>query len=700
VSAIWSGAGRTDGVVNEPHCHPDSRQAEIIGNEVAMDSAQQRGGWLLPNLIDLGDLPANQAVKLPLTITIPAPAHLTEELVGLQLSPNQLPTAGQHFIQLTLAADKLARDTMLAGQVIIRTANETRAIWVIGRVTDQTARSYDKLLLVNPSGHKYAFGATTVLGQAQFIHELGAAQLTPQQAQLRHEPQGAWTIIQPLPVTVATRIDGQILGIGHRRLLKTGELIELGPLKLTVETQQTDLPLIVPSELDLGKVSPNPKLHYLTIENNRKVSLWRGTLRSTVDWLIVPSSHISCLGGQTSQIPLQLSPAAQALPPQKLHQLGALVLSGMNESWFINVRLEIEELTPKISLEPTMLDWGEVSAWQQSQPQTIRLHNAGLKTWTGRITAHVPWLEVRPSQLVCPPQSEVTTQVYLTQAVENLAFGQTKTAAALSLSDGSNTTISLMARLTRTPSQLEVIPAQVALTVSNNTSMPRTVIRVRNMGAQPWSGTVRSTLPWLEVAPSQLICQPHREAPIEIWLNSQANRVFSQPRAPLQIDDALEITGMGLLLKVGCRVTANFTLPSIPPLTQGGAGGGSLSQGGQKHSAPIETTKFSLTIDKLALDFGTIQANRSFVALPTQTVQITNSSATQPISLTIRSTVPWLTVATDNLICLPQQTMSLLVQMTSAARALPAKIYDVPDVLVIQSGEQKMLLSARVEVTR
>jgi hypothetical protein len=108
----------------------------------------------------------------------------------------------------------------------------------------------------------------------------------------------------------------------------------------------------------------------------------------------------------------------------------------------------------------------------------------------------------------------------------------------------------------------------------------------------------------------------------------------------------------------------------------------------------------NLTVDKTALDFGTIQANRSFVALPSQTVQIKNDSPTQSATLTIRSTVPWLTVTADNLTCPPQQTMPLTVQMTSAVRNLRPKIYDVPDALIIQSGEQKMLLSARVEVTR
>jgi hypothetical protein len=83
--------------------------------------------------------------------------------------------------------------------------------------------------------------------------------------------------------------------------------------------------------------------------------------------------------------------------------------------------------------------------------------------------------------------------------------------------------------------------------------LPTQEVRLRNRGGGPWSGTVRSTLPWLEVSPATVSCPAGSEVVLTIRLTPAGSKL--KPKA-YNVPDAIFVEGEGQALQVSVQMDA------------------------------------------------------------------------------------------------------------------------------------------------
>jgi len=81
--------------------------------------------------------------------------------------------------------------------------------------------------------------------------------------------------------------------------------------------------------------------------------------------------------------------------------------------------------------------------------------------------------------------------------------------------------------------------------------LPTQEVRLRNTGGGTWNGTVRSTLPWLEVNPTAVSCPAGGEVVLTVGLTPAGGRLKARVYS---VDDAMIVEGEGQTLRVGATM--------------------------------------------------------------------------------------------------------------------------------------------------
>lgn len=110
---------------NDPNTKLEN--VEVHGNVIGL--AQEAENWDLPGIISLGEFAANKENTFAVNLQIPSEAILDSKVKDLRISPTHL-SIGQN--SLTLTTDKLRNNTILYGEIIIRSA-VSRRIYVTGK---------------------------------------------------------------------------------------------------------------------------------------------------------------------------------------------------------------------------------------------------------------------------------------------------------------------------------------------------------------------------------------------------------------------------------------------------------------------------------------------------------------------------------------------------------------------------------------
>lgn len=100
---------------------------EVNGNIVGLPG--ETGLWDIPSIISLGEFAANQENSFSISLQIPCEARLDSGVKDLRISPTQL-TPGKNT--LTLTTDELRNNTILYGEILLRTT-VSRRIYVTGK---------------------------------------------------------------------------------------------------------------------------------------------------------------------------------------------------------------------------------------------------------------------------------------------------------------------------------------------------------------------------------------------------------------------------------------------------------------------------------------------------------------------------------------------------------------------------------------
>jgi hypothetical protein len=198
--------------------------------------------------------------------------------------------------------------------------------------------------------------------------------------------------------------------------------------------------------------------------------------------------------------------------------------------------------------------------------------------------------------------------------------------------------------------------------------LPGGVLRVRNRGGTPWQGQVRSAVPWLRLESETVICPAGGETAVRVALTSQVNDFFRTPR-PVVVDDALELSGPGVMIRVELRLdvrSAGFSRIVPPPAVETAA----------EVAAP---TAHALP----RIDFGTLAAVLD--AWPACTWSWRNASR-QPVKGLVRSTLPWLEVEPAEFSAQSNEEVVLTARLTEKVLGLRPKRYAVPDGIVLEAG--------------
>ncbi len=116
--------------------HVEFDDVEVRGGISGL--AVENGTWRYPKTLYLGHLAPMHENEFRLRISAAAPCKLTSEVSGIAISPSTLP---QGPCEITLRVEKMRRDTLLLGRILIKTAFCKRWFILNGQVGDSHATS-------------------------------------------------------------------------------------------------------------------------------------------------------------------------------------------------------------------------------------------------------------------------------------------------------------------------------------------------------------------------------------------------------------------------------------------------------------------------------------------------------------------------------------------------------------------------------
>ena len=467
---------------------------------------------------------------------------------------------------------------------------------------------------------------------------------------------------------------------------------------------------------------------------NNQAQVMDGTVRSTLRWLEVTPTSFSCPPGQEVALTARLTAAASRLRPKTYDVADALVIESGGKKHLVNARLVVARVSPGKPVSPPTapprkekkpplaagppappaglaVDFGMVLDWSGPLPtQEIRLTNSRSQEMDGTVRSTLRWLEVTPTSFSCPPGQEVALTARLTKAASRLRPKTYEVTDALVIESGGKEHL-VSARLvvasvsprgrvsppTTPPRKKKKKPVAAGppdplagLTVDFGTvsdwsgPLPTQEIRLTNSRSQEMDGTVRSTLPWLDVTPTSFSCPPSQEVVLTVKLTKAGSRL--RPKT-YEVTDALVIESGGKKHLVNTRLVVARVSPGKPVSPP--------TPPPKKKKKPPVVAAPSDPLAGLTVDFGTVSDWSG--PLPTQEIRLTNSRS-QAMDGTVRSTLPWLDVTPTSFSCPPGQEMVLTANLTKAASRLRPKAYEVADALVIESSGKKHPVKARLEV--
>ncbi|MBN2007279.1 MAG: hypothetical protein JXA21_28270 [Anaerolineae bacterium] len=198
-------------------------------------------------------------------------------------------------------------------------------------------------------------------------------------------------------------------------------------------------------------------------------------------------------------------------------------------------------------------------------------------------------------------------------------------------------------------------------------------------------GTARSTLPWLEISPEGFACPPGQQVRLTARLTHRITRLAPKSYT---IPDAVIVESSGQTLNIGLRL-------EIPGTSQSWRSQSKVAPPPSQPPAPTPSAKAPTTA-RWQIDFGTLSGKAA--PLPEVELRLENPQPDRGMTGTIQSTLPWLEVSPGGFICNPNQDARLTVRLTKAVTRLRPKIYNIPDALIVQIGEQMYWVGVHLTV--
>lgn len=313
------------------------------------------GSVTCDQLVELGELlPQRKAfTAIEIEVTEPSRLEWTESSdrwlwagVGESFE-RTLPAAGRYLLRLGCDSNELGLGALVLGELRIVSTNRSHSLWITARVLAVVPPklAMGEIALNLGNGPRLRFDDGLLIGRDRFVGFAPAEALAERQAILLKESDGqGWALIQPWTTPHPTLVGGQPLAVGARHLLSSGEMIEIGNLRLEVEPAAA-APSIIAAPAGWLDVSPMTGANGLTPFkiNYRGPGKDRISVASAIPWLKVEPAELAVAQGDTHPLHLVLLTDAAKLGAGTHRERSALVLASQSEVRYLDVSICIAE---------------------------------------------------------------------------------------------------------------------------------------------------------------------------------------------------------------------------------------------------------------------------------------------------------------------------------------------------------------------
>jgi hypothetical protein len=376
---------------------------------------------------------------------------------------------------------------------------------------------------------------------------------------------------------------------------------------------------VYPRGFDFGELPPNMKgVAKIRIRNTGQGYL-TGHVESPFPWLTVPKPVFGCRAGATTEVEVvargRRLPAGVFRSPQVV-----LVASNGGQVW---LESRARSSQPELAAEPAVLDFGPIAPGG-SQVAHLTLSNRGGGILSGRVVSQVSWLRVRRPAFRCPAGASARIAVELLGGqipAESVDVTQVRQALVVD-SDSGQAALGIAWTWARPGLALDITALDFG-TAKKGIRLERT-LTLSNPGTADLVGQTHSQVDWLAVEPTEFRCPPG---------GMQIMRVVCETAG---------LPGGDTLAADAIRIEANA--------------------GQQVLSAAVEVLAPELVVEPTFLELGTVHDGDDVE----MTLTVGNQGSL-PWEGEARSTVPWLSVEPDVLLCEPGHFVPLTAVLDAAA---------------------------------
>ncbi|MFN8418410.1 MAG: hypothetical protein U0528_04060 [Anaerolineae bacterium] len=445
--------------------------------------------------------------------------------------------------------------------------------------------------------------------------------------------------------------DGSLLLNGSEQTLS---------LDVHLEIKRPEVALSLP-EVDAGGVesgwSDSHDIEFQIANFGR--GAWKGTVRSTVDWLEV-LTEMPVTGESWSATPIQLrvsAPQDKKLKLGKLSVNNALIVRQEDKTEQpIPVTLELLPPQGHLVLPSASLRFDNVERGDPNMPeQSLTIRNDGGAVLSATVEVDAGWVSVEPSEFTLPPGDSLELMVEMVNIPDDQPLNTPILIDELRFSTGESLDVEMV--MVELPPYVVTLPLNFPPMVVGDTSPDGTLV-IQNLGPALWRGRVTSNVSWLTVPDRDLACEPNDRIEVHVGLNPAVGDTL--PIGSNRIEKALSVSGARSDVFVTVQVDLREMVAEVVLETQ-------------------------------TLNFGQVNGG-SGEALPAELVRLLN-----PGLLTWRGkielTVPWLALEADARsleIEIPKMSVAeFRVSLNEAGRQLPPGIISDDEAIVVAGGDGK-----------
>ncbi|UCC64136.1 MAG: protein kinase, partial [Anaerolineae bacterium] len=400
---------------------------------------------------------------------------------------------------------------------------------------------------------------------------------------------------------------------------------------------------VQPQGFDFGELPPRMKgVAKIQIRNAGQGYL-NGHVESPFPWITVPQPVFGCRAGDTAEVEVvargRRLPAGEFRSPQVI-----LVTSNGGQAW---LEARARSSQPELAVAPSVLDFGPVTR-SGAHMAHLTLSNRGGGMLSGQVVSRVPWLRVRRSAFRCPAGASARIAVELLGGqIPPQAADATHLRRALIVdSEGGQATIDVAWTWARPSLALDTTALDFGPT--RRGARIERMLTLSNPGTADLVGQVHSQVDWLEAQPAEFRCPPGETQIIQV------------------VCDTSHLPGGDTLAADAIRIDANA--------------------GQQVLSAAVEVLAPELVIEPTLLELGTVHDGDDV-----EVTLMVGNQGSLPWQGEVHSTVPWLIVEPEALLCEPGHFVPLTAVLDTAAFEAGGEWMVENAVQILGQGEERSI---------